>query len=139
MKKIVFLIIISTSIYNYSFAQNEIYQRDSIQITLSFKNNQLVHYNIPNFKNEIFSFAYKLTDDTLRINIFPIFDTLYVKNDKYAFFDNDYLKSKIQIIKIPADYYIDVRVLIFESKYMETYFFVKKRKHENYFILKCVY
>jgi len=88
--------------------------------------------------NSNLQYVYSVKTDTLSITIFPLIDNLNVKNDKVIFFDYICTKSKKQIINIPVNYFKNIRFLIFESKYMKTYFFIKKRKHKNYFVLKCV-
>lgn len=139
MIKSVAVILLFICISNYCIGQNYSNKSDSIQITLYFKKHQLDNYKIPIFINKSFQYAYSLLNDTLRINIFPSLDTLYVKNDKYIYFDNICAKSKTQVMKIPIGYCENVRYLLIESKHMKTYLFIKKRKYRNHFILKCVY
>lgn len=139
MKKIVNIVLLFFCLSIYCAGQDYASKNDSIEITLSFTKHQLNNYSIPIFTNESFYYIYSLSNDTLLIKILPPVDTLYVKNDKYIYFDNISTKSKTQVMKIPLGHLENVRYLLIESKYMKTYLFVKKRKDKNRFFLKYIY
>lgn len=139
MKKIVTIVLVFFFLTNYCAGQDCASKNDSIEITLSFTKNQINNYKIPIFINDSFYYTYYFSNDTLRIKILPTVDTLYVKNDKYIYFDNISTKSKTQVMKIPLGHLENVRYLLIESKYMKTYLFAKKRKDKYHFFLKYVY
>lgn len=141
MKKIINIVLVFFCLSNYCAGQDYASKNDSIEITLSFTKHQISNYSIPIFTNESFYYNYSLSNDTLLIKILPLVDTLYVKNDKYIYFDNISTKSRTQVMKIPLGYLEleNVRYLLIESKYMKPYLFVKKRKDKNRFFLKYIY
>ena len=136
MRKIVNIVLVFFCLTNYCFGQDNDSKNDSIKITLSFTKHQLENFRIPIFINENFCYTYSLSNDTLRIEILPLIDTLYVRNDKYIYFDNICTKARTQVIKIPFSDLKNVRYLLIESRYMQSYMFLKKRKAKNYFVLK---
>jgi|BioPla2DNA2_1021312.scaffolds.fasta_scaffold116813_2 hypothetical protein len=139
MKKIVNIVLVFFCLTNYCFGQDYGSKNDSIKITLSFTKHQLNSYRIPIFINENFFYTYSLSNDTLRIEILPSIDTLYVRNEKFIYFDNICTKARTQIMKIPFSHLKNIKYLLIESKYMKSYFFLKKQKAKNHFVLKCIY
>lgn len=139
MKIIVNIVIAFFWLSNYCSGQSFTPKNDSIVITLNYTKHQLHKYRIPIFINKCFSYTYTISNDSLLIKILPTIDTLFVKNDKYVFFDNISTKSKSQLIKIPIAQIENVRYLLIGSKYMKTYLFRKRRKVKNHFSLKYIY
>lgn len=138
MKRTIYLILFI--IYSkICISQNNLFEYDSTEIILCYNSK----YIIPNIKDNKFKIKnFNIIKDTLKIDILPSIDTLYIKNKKCGFyFDYYVIKSnkksrQIQTLKIPSIYCKNIKYLLIESEYMvESYIFKIKNNKGNFFYL----
>lgn len=133
-KFIIFILFILFS--KICFSQNNLFNYDSIEIILCHNSK----YSIPNFENNKFKFKnFEIIKDTLKIDILPPIDTLYIKNEKCGFyFDYSVIRpmknlKQIQTFKIPSIYIKNIKYLLIKSEYMDESYIFKIKKNKGYF------
>lgn len=132
-KEIIFMFFICISYC--SLSQLNTFCNDSIEITLIPRKALLKKTKLPNFKNEKYLFKYNQSKDTLSLKIILPKDTLLFGEKNVIYMDYT-VSPEIQILKIPAYSFAEIKILIIEFNTDKIYIFRRKRKSNNCFILK---